>query len=175
MKKISLLIGVIFLVSNCNTAKKVNSQDITSTKNTKKEINNVMNNWHEAVANYDFDAYFNAMTDDAIFIGTDASENWTKKEFIDFAKPYFDKKKTWDFKPLERHVFLSKDGKTAWFDELLDTWMRVCRGSGVLIKQNNTWKIKHYVLSITAPNDSIKSIVKIKKVSDSIFIKKNFR
>lgn len=153
----------------------ISCQKTTDSKKIISTINTIMDDWHLAVANSDFDAYFNVMTEDAVFIGTDPSENWTKKQFIDFAKPYFDKKKTWNFKPLERNIFIAKDGKIVWFNELLDTWMSVCRGSGVLIKKNNEWKIEHYVLSITAPNDSIKSIIKIKRKSDSTFIKKKFK
>ncbi len=49
-----------------------------------------------------------------------------------------------------------------WFDELLDTWMGTCRGSGVLEKNNKEWKIKQYVLSVTIPNDSIQKVIKLK-------------
>jgi hypothetical protein len=45
-------------------------------------------------------------------------------------------------------------GKTAWFDELLNTQMKICRGSGVLVKIGQEWKIKQYVLSMTIPNDN---------------------
>ena len=34
-------------------------------------------------------------------------------------------------KTLERHIYTSKSGDFIWFDELLDTWMGACRGSGV--------------------------------------------
>lgn len=163
-KNIALFIFLLTFLS-CSKPTKINQKLI------EKNINLTMDAWHKDVANSNFDAYFNTMTNDAIFIGTDASENWTKKQFMEFSKPYFDKKETWNFKPLERHIFISDDGKTAWFDELLDTWMHLCRGSGVLIKQNNGWKLKHYVLSVTVPNDSIKSVTKIKEKTDSAFIK----
>jgi ketosteroid isomerase-like protein len=163
MNKFPFLIFLFFLLINCVETKPKNDGLI------KENVNSVLDNWHKDVANVNFDAYFNAMTKDAIFIGTDANENWTKKEFMDFARPHFNKKKTWDFKPLERNVYISKDGKTVWFDELLDTWMKICRGSGVLVKNDNQWKIKHYVLSATIPNDSMKKVVKMKAKSDSIF------
>ncbi len=161
------LIPLLLLLScfSCSKSEKIDQKSI------KREVDLIVDNWHKDVANSNFDAYFNTMTNDAIYIGTDASENWTKKQFMAFSKPYFDKKQTWNFKPLERHVFISDDGKTVWFDELLDTWMHLCRGSGVLIKQGNDWKIKHYVLSVTVPNDSIKSVIEIKKNSDLKLIK----
>jgi ketosteroid isomerase-like protein len=128
----------------------------------KAAIEKVLNEWHKAAADANYKAYFEELTEDAIFIGTDATENWTKPQFEAFAKPYFDKGKAWNFKALERHIYVSPDGKMAWFDELLDTQMKICRGSGVLIKSNNAWKIKHYVLSMTIPNDNTKDVVKIK-------------
>jgi hypothetical protein len=129
-----------------------------------------MNQWHEDVANVDFEAYFNKLSSNSIFIGTDASEIWTKKQFEEFAKPHFDKKKTWDFKTLDRNIYFSKDQKIVWFDELLNTWMGICRGSGVIIKNGKSWEIAHYVLSITIPNDDIKGVIEIKRVKDSIIL-----
>jgi hypothetical protein len=137
----------------------------TFAQNNEKEktaINSLLDNWHKAASQANFDTYFNAMAEESIFIGTDATENWDKKAFITFAKPYFDRGKAWNFTPLERHIFFSKDGKTAWFDELLNTQMKICRGSGVLVKENKEWKIKHYVLSMTIPNDTSNEVIKIK-------------
>jgi len=129
---------------------------------SKTAINSILNNWHKAAANANFKEYFDVLSDDAIYIGTDATENWNKKAFETFAKPYFDKGKAWSFTALERHIYFSQDGKTAWFDELLNTQMKICRGSGVLVKIKNTWKIKHYVLSMTIPNDNTNEVVKTK-------------
>ncbi|MBS7787621.1 nuclear transport factor 2 family protein [Flavobacterium sp. CYK-55] len=129
---------------------------------TTSEIDALLNQWHKDAAVANGEAYFGAMADEGIFIGTDATENWNKKQFQAFAKPYFDKGKAWDFKPFQRHIYLSADEKTAWFDELLDTWMKICRGSGVLQKVGNNWKIMHYVLSTTIPNDNIDAVVKVK-------------
>ena len=145
----------------------------TNSENKEQEqITIVLDNWHKAAADANAKLYFGALTEDAVFIGTDATENWNKKEFEAFAKPFFDKGKAWDFKPLERHVYLSKDQKTAWFDELLDTWMKVCRGSGVMVKVGNEWKIQHYVLSMTVPNDNTNEVIKIKASIEDAFVQK---
>ncbi|NHM07813.1 nuclear transport factor 2 family protein [Flavobacterium sp. CYK-4] len=138
----------------------------------KAQIDAVLNQWHQAAAQGNAQNYFGAMSDDAIFIGTDASENWNKKAFEAFAKPYFNKGKAWDFKPIERHVYFSADHQTAWFDELLDTWMKVCRGSGVLVKLGKEWKIQHYVLSMTIPNDNTNAVIKIKAPIEEALIQK---
>jgi ketosteroid isomerase-like protein len=138
----------------------------------KEKINLTLDAWHKAAADVKFDAYFNLMADDAIFIGTDATENWVKPDFKAWAKPYFDKGKTWNFTALERHIFFDKTGKIAWFDELLNTQMKICRGSGVLVKVGKEWKIQHYVLSMTVPNDEVDAVVKAKSPIEDILIQK---
>ena len=144
-----------------------------SSENVKSEIDLVLDNWHNAAAEANFDNYFNAMTDDAIFIGTDATENWNKQEFIKFAKPFFDRGKAWNFTVLERNIYFTSDLKMAWFDELLNTQMKICRGSGVLVMdEKGNWKIKHYVLSMTIPNDNTDEVVKIKSLIEDKEIEK---
>ncbi|WP_298949554.1 nuclear transport factor 2 family protein [uncultured Polaribacter sp.] len=131
-----------------------------------------MINWHKAASNANYTNYFGTLDSSAVYIGTAAEEIWSKKQFSNFSKPYFDRGKAWDFKTLERNVYLNEIGDFAWFDELLNTWMGTCRGSGVLEKKNNTWKIKQYVLSVAIPNDDIKAVITAKKKNDSIFLNK---
>lgn len=144
------------------------SQEKDNKLNQKIEI--ILNNWHKAAAEANFDYYFNVMHDESIFIGTDATENWNKKEFMAFAKPYFDNGKAWNFSAIERNIYFSKDKKTAWFDELLNTQMKICRGSGVLVLEKGLWKIKHYVLSMTVPNENVDEVVKIKAPIEDAFM-----
>lgn len=126
------------------------------------DVNQLVDLWHKAASEANFKQYFDVMADDAIFIGTDATEYWNKQEFKKYAKPHFDKGKAWSFTTLERHIYFDSTGNTAWFDELLDTQMKICRGSGVLVKTGGRWKIKHYVLSMTIPNETSKSVITIK-------------
>jgi len=127
-----------------------------------KTINTFMNNWHLSAKNADHKSFFNAMDKDAVYIGTDSNERWTKKEFKKFAMPFFKKGKAWDFKTKERFIYFSDDKKYAWFNEKLSTWMGICRASGVLKRyDNNKWKVKHYHLSVTVPNEKIKSFIKL--------------
>ena len=148
--------GFLLLVLACQS---LLAQTPTEDENA---IRTLLNQWHRAAAEAKFDAYFSALTTDAIYIGTDATEHWTVPAFKAFAKPYFDKGKAWDFTALERHVYFAADGTTAWFDELLDTHMKLCRGSGVLVKVSGQWYIKHYVLSMTVPNDTTTAVVALK-------------
>ena len=148
------------------------STQVFSQTNENNNINVFLDNWHKAAAEAKFDSYFDALAEESIFIGTDATENWNKTAFKAFAKPYFDKGKAWNFTALERHIYFSEDKKTAWFDELLNTQMKICRGSGVLIKTKNGWKIKHYVLSMTIPNDNTTEVIKIKSPIEDPLIEK---
>ena len=163
MKKI-VAVFVIMILSGCKST-------MINDEVAKVNINVTIDNWHKAAATANYETYFGLMTDDAIFIGTDATENWNKKAFQAYAKPHFDKGKAWNFTALERNVFVHKSGKTAWFDELLNTQMKICRGSGVLVKINKQWKIKHYVLSMTIPNGNSSEAIKI-KASEDLLIKK---
>nr|WP_288932649.1 nuclear transport factor 2 family protein [uncultured Allomuricauda sp.] len=140
-------------------------------QNTEKnKINDVLDSWHLAAANADFEAYFDKMTKDGVFLGTDAMENWQNDEFRSFSKPYFDKGKAWSFTAVQRNIYLGESGNFAWFDELLDTQMKICRGSGVLKKVNGQWKIAHYVLSIAVPNENVDELVQIKEEKDNALL-----
>jgi hypothetical protein len=138
------------------------SQSITNTENEKTKIAGVLDKWHQDAANANYTGYFKAMTNDAIFIGTDPTENWNRQAFETFCKPYFDKKKTWHFTKVQRNIYINELNTIAWFDELLDTQMKLCRGSGVLKKIKGEWKIAHYALSITIPNENTKSVTQLK-------------
>ena len=139
-----------------------------------KKIQELLHIWHQAAANANFDTYFGYMTEDAIFIGTDATEHWDMNAFKAFSKPYFDKGKAWSFTAIERNVFRQESsiGTFAWFDELLNTQMGICRGSGVVEKTKTGWKVKHYVLSIAIPNENVSDVTSLKKDFDTALITK---
>jgi ketosteroid isomerase-like protein len=163
--KISILLFACFLLFGFKSNFAYQTDD-------QNQINTTLNQWHKAASEANFENYFGAMTSDAVFIGTDANENWNKTQFMAYAKPYFDKGKAWSFTALERHIYFDATGKTAWFDELLNTQMKICRGSGVLVKTGSEWKIKHYVLSMTIPNDNSGAVTKIKSPIEDDLIKK---
>jgi ketosteroid isomerase-like protein len=127
------------------------------------ELNQVVDGWHKSAAAAHLDSYFAAVTDDFIFLGTDPKERWTKDEFKAFCKPYFDAGKAWDFKPKERNWVFSKNNKVAWFDEKLDTWMEECRGSGIMVKEGNKWKLAYYNLTVVIENEKIKPFIELRK------------
>ncbi|MFK5958351.1 MAG: nuclear transport factor 2 family protein [Lutibacter sp.] len=167
MKKVIYFVVSAIVFLSCES--KVEIVDKVDVRTEKQAINEMLDNWHKSAAEANFETYFKAMSNKSIFIGTDASENWNINDFKTFSKPYFDKGKAWSFTAIKRNIYI--EGKIAWFDELLDTHMGICRGSGVITKSENTWKIEHYVLSLTIPNDNIDAVKLINKEKDSLFLK----
>ena len=134
----------------------------TSISFGQSEMDKLVDAWHLAASNASFDSYFEVVTDDFVFLGTAPGERWTKDQFAAFSKPYFDKGKAWDFKASNRKWNYSSNGKIAWFDEDLDTWMRGCRGSGVLVKKKGKWKIAYYNLTVLIENEKMKSFIELR-------------
>lgn len=119
----------------------------------------VMDDFHLAAAQADESRYFGHFDEGAVFLGTDATERWTKAEFQAYAHPYFAKGRAWSFRATRRAITLSSDGKTAWFDEDLATPnLGPCRGSGVLALKDGVWKIAQYNLAFTVPNGVAKDV-----------------
>jgi len=168
MKKGFICFALILIAFGCGVKKElVPAQSISIIETN---VNTLLDNWHKAASEANYEGYFSKMDSVSVFIGTDATENWTKKQFENFSKPYFDKGKAWSFKALKRNIYINDARNFVWFDELLATWMGTCRGSGVLQKKDKTWKIKHYVLSIEIPNDDVQAVIKAKEKNDSIFL-----
>ncbi len=124
-----------------------------------KAVAALLDDWHDAAATADEARYFRHMADDSVFLGTDATERWSKAAFLAYAHPYFAKGKAWTFRATRRAVSFSADGRAAWFDEDLDTQnMGPCRGSGVLEKRGGAWLIVQYNLSLPIPNERMKDV-----------------
>ncbi len=125
-----------------------------------RRVAQVLDELHEAASRADFEHYFSLLTEDAIFIGTDAKERWTIGQFKAYTKPYFDQGKGWTFVFTSRHVYISGSGQTAWFDETLENAKYgACRGSGVLVKRDGNWKVAQYNLTVPIPNELVLEVV----------------
>jgi ketosteroid isomerase-like protein len=125
----------------------------------KAEIDALLTAWHKAAATADAGTYFGSMAPDAVFLGTDVTERWTKEEFETWAAPLFKGTSAWVYSAVRRNISLSADGNTAWFDEDLASksyWP--CRGSGALEKIDGAWKIRLYNMAFTIPNSAVPEI-----------------
>ncbi|MBC7835342.1 MAG: nuclear transport factor 2 family protein [Phycisphaerales bacterium] len=129
---------------------------------TTSHVKRVLDDWHDAAADADEDRYFGHMTDNAVFLGTDATERWTKAEFQAYAHPYFAKGQGWTYVPQSRYVMFGDSTRVAWFDEkLLNAKYGECRGTGVLERHDGRWLISHYNLTVPVPNDLLDGVVKM--------------
>ncbi len=150
-----------------------------------RQVLAVLDELHEAAASAltvgpaAFDRYFACFAADGVFIGTDATERWMVGQFKEYARPLFAAKKGWKYtpKPGSRHITLSADGRTAWFDEILENAKYgTCRGTGVLTRAAGTsskvgvpaqsdgpWLIAQYHLTIPVPNELAERVSKIIK------------
>jgi len=129
----------------------------------RNSLDKLVNEWHVSAAKANFQEYFDATTNDFIFLGTAPGERWNKVDFQSFCKPYFDKGKAWDFKPSNRQWNVISNGTIAYFDEDLQTWMESCRGSGICVLENGEWKIAYYNLTVLIENEKIKEFIKLRK------------
>ena len=124
-------------------------------------IDSTLNQLHDAASKADGSRYFRLFAGDAVYIGTDAGERWTIKQFRAFAEPYFAKGTGWTYKPRERHIVIADVPCrcVAWFDELLDSESYgTSRGTGVLVRKNGSWRISQYALTFPIPNDLAKGM-----------------
>ncbi|WCL80651.1 nuclear transport factor 2 family protein [Saprospira sp. CCB-QB6] len=149
------------IISLVDSRRRENCLEQSWAEESQAKIDTLMDQWHLAAKEADADGFFGKMTKEGIYIGTDASERWYRDELRSWAKGAFKQAPAWDFSVKERHVRIDEQGgKTAWADELLDTWMGPCRATAVLSYQNGEWKIEHYQLSMTVPNEKVKAYLK---------------
>ena len=126
------------------------------------KVKMVLSSWHLAAENGLFEYYFDQMTDDSIFLGTDATERWTKDEFMGYAKEPFSDGNGWTYKQLETHVAFDADFDTAWVDEILkNEKYGILRGTAVMQREGDDWKIAHYSLTFLVPNEKAAGVVEL--------------
>ena len=113
----------------------------------------VLDDFHDAADKGDKARYLGHFTEDGVFLGTDDWERWPLPVFRDYVGKRFRDGKGWSYRAVERHVRVAADGETAWFDEIVESpkWGRF-RGTGVLLRRGDQWKVAHYALSFLIPN-----------------------
>ena len=124
-----------------------------------RSVEQTLDALHTSASTANSELYFDLFIENAKFIGTDAGENWSIREFKQYAMPYFSKGKGWTYTPVSREVFYSQDKQVAWFMEILsNASYGITRGTGVLEKVEGEWKIAQYHLTIPIPNAMAKSV-----------------
>jgi ketosteroid isomerase-like protein len=126
-------------------------------------IGQVLDDFHDAAAHGDKDRYLGHMTEDAVFMGTDEWERWPKHpDFVDYVNGRFRDGTGWNYRSVDRQISVADAGDVAWFDEVVysETNGRF-RGTGVLVKQDGSWKIAHYAMSFLVFNENWEDVVEL--------------
>jgi len=153
-RSLARLAGVAFLIALASPVTPLAGQD-----HARDEVSAVLDALHEAASEADFDRYFSLYAGEAVFLGTDATERWTREEFMDYTRARFDTGTGWTYHMLERHIAIAPGGGAAWFDERLENAnLGETRGSGVLVMEDGAWKIAQYNLTIPIPNEMAREV-----------------
>ena len=127
-------------------------------------ISEMLDDFHDAAARADEARYFGHFAPNAIFLGTDPAERWTVDAFRTWARPYFERDSAWTYVAIQRHVQIGPSGMVGWFDEVVrNKTYGDLRGSGVVVRTNNTWKIAQYNLTFMIPNEKSAEVLTIIK------------
>lgn len=128
-----------------------------STALAEREVAAVLDDWHAAAAASDEARYFDHFADDGIFMGTDATERWDVTAFRAYAHRPFSEGRGWVMRSVRRAIRV--EGDLAYFDEDLETQnLGPSRGTGVLRWVQGRWRIAHYSLTITVPNERFDAV-----------------
>ena len=116
-----------------------------------EEIGRVLDALHQRASDADFEGYFELYHERAVFLGTDRDEYWPLPEFKRYTRERFQTGTGWTYHPTERFVHVADDA--AWFEERLrhDRYGET-RGTGVLLRTADGWKIAQYNLTLPIPN-----------------------
>lgn len=124
------------------------------------EIDAVLDDFHAAAAAADAERYVATLSPEAVFLGTAPGERWAGEAWREFVHRYFSQGKGWTYVPSQRSVDAAADGLTAWFDETVtNEHYGACRGTGVLRRTDDGWKIEQYNLTIPIPDELAPEVV----------------
>lgn len=165
----ALGIGALSLLPALLPACAIPPHRASRTQPIEHTVSALLADWHRAAATGDFDAYFSRMTEDAIFLGTDATERWTRAEFEAFARPYFNGVEAWTYIPVQTHVAAAPSADIAWFDQVLrNEKYGLCRGTGVArLDPDARWRIAHFSLTFLVPNEVASAVTELTRGFES--------
>ena len=163
--------------AGCQTAETQNAEMVlpdhfrsVETLTAHGQVTILLSLWHRAAAKGDFNGYFGRMTKNAVFLGTDKTERWSRAEFEAYARPHFDGVHAWTYEQRETNLIVGpgEDPDVVWFDEILfSEKYGFCRGTGVAERgSDGRWRIAHYSLSLLVPNSVSGDVVDLIRESE---------
>jgi hypothetical protein len=133
-----------------------------------REVDAFVDGWHDDAAHARL-RYFDKIAPDGVFIGTDRKELWRRDAFLAWGRKYFeDRPKAWAYHATRRNAYASGDGKTVWFDELLDDDKGAhFMASGVLRRNADGFLVEHYQLSVAVPNEVEPKVLEMARAAEA--------
>jgi ketosteroid isomerase-like protein len=128
----------------------------------RREAHRVIDDWHAAAAAGDAPRYLGYLSDDAVFMGTDSTERWDLTAFRAYVEQHMTDGKGWTYVPSDRGLVVPEGSSIAWFDERLNNESYgELRGTGVLRRDGDTWRIVHYSMTYTVPNGVARDVTDV--------------
>lgn len=120
----------------------------------------MLTDFHLAAAEADGDRYLGHIAPDAILLGTDRTERFTLEEYKKLVEPYMSQGTGWTTVAVEQNVYLSKNGKLAWFDERLEReGLGEMRATGVARLMKGEWRLVQMNMSFPVPNALVRKLM----------------
>ena len=125
-----------------------------------RDIDAVLDEFHAAAADADEDRYLATLAADVVFLGTAPGERWASTAWREFVHSYFSRGQGWRYVASARSISVAEGEQTAWFDETVENdHYGSCRGSGVLQRTGEGWKIQQYNLTLPVPDEIASDVV----------------
>lgn len=129
------------------------------TEAARAAVEAVLDDFQAAGRAADLEGYVGQLAPDAVYLGTDPAERHTRDEVRALVAPYFERGSGLASRVTERHVFLSDDARTAWFDARLERPdLGELRATGVLRQRDGAWRIVQYSVSLPVPNEAVRDV-----------------
>ncbi|GAC1380381.1 MAG: hypothetical protein NVSMB45_03550 [Ginsengibacter sp.] len=153
---------ILYSCSNNNASDTAFSQNDTSVTFPKSAITKVLDSMHHGFRTKNFKVMESFLTEDGLYLGTDPSEIWSKKQL----SQYFDKNvkdtNNISYTILSRNILLGKNNNSAmaieqyYLSTMSDKMM--VRSISKLVNKDNVWKISFYSWNFIPRNEDIKKI-----------------
>jgi hypothetical protein len=150
-----LLVGLLLAAASVSSSAE---QSAAGTPDA-QAIHAMLDDFHQAAADADRERYLGHFAPGGVFMGTDDWERWPLGDFREYVARRFEGGTGWTYRPQDRHIAFAGDGETAWFDEIAVSprWGRF-RGTGVVQRTGDGWKIAHYSLTALVPNERFQEV-----------------
>jgi hypothetical protein len=111
---------------------------------------------HKAGADANQAAFTALLTKDVVFLGMDGANRLEGPSVRAFVSENLAHGNAWTYRSSQRETRVSEDGSVAWFDESLEHDQRGRgRGTGVLVRNSEGWRIAQYNLTLPLPSGTM--------------------